>query len=614
MRQVLNEIAKTLDAIEDRDDMLGFLDRIKLDSHARASMPPEVLSQIFARGKEFNISESAVEDSLQGDEDPTLLDSWPNIGEASLDGFPVDVLPQPYQGYCTELAEELQVDTSMIMAMMLGIVAGCGQKAIDIHIRGGWVEPMCLYVVGFAEAAQRKTAVINAVRSPMDKWQREANQKLSSEISKSRARRDLLEQKSRMMLQRHRTSMMEGDGDSPAQQSDATSYEDAVGELEEHKMVVPHKISISSNQTPEAMADIACNRSGGTMTIVSDEGMSLFSVGTGGRYSAGGGGHFEFLLQGHTGSSFEEVRKTAKSAYVSKLCVSVAALTQPGVVRDIIAGDTQMSYTGLLARFMYVWPTSNLGYRKLSPRTVSQGMEDAYDACVARILTACRPERPIEGEELPRIHRIVVDEGAQEILHSIRREAEIGLRSTGSLRSIALDWGGKYAGLVIRLAGVLALMRWSASTRDMHDLRIEVRDLTGAWEIGKAAQSHAARMFVTTELGHSETFVRKHLAKLAKQAMPRIEVMSARDIYRAGNRTAFKKQGLATKSALEPILERLESHSCLRKSKDRPNSWEINPKLAEEHETTFSDMEDADRLERSVSHMRGASPRKHLPD
>ena len=73
--------------------------------------------------------------------------------------------------------------------------------------------------------------------------------------------------------------------------------------------------------------------------------------------------------------------------------ITVAAVVQPSVIAGL-AARPEFRGRGFLARFMYAVPRSWVGYRRVSPPTVSDEILETYAAKIATLLAL----KPSSGE------------------------------------------------------------------------------------------------------------------------------------------------------------------------------------------------------------------------
>ncbi len=129
---------------------------------------------------------------------------------------------------------------------------------------------------------------------------------------------------------------------------------------------------VADDVTPEAVGTLLAEQNG-SLSIVSAEG-GLFDI-IAGRYT--GALNMDVWLKGHAGDLLKVDRKGRPPEYIRQPALTVALMVQPTVL-DLIAAHQQFRGRGLLARFMYAFPVSKVGHRKIGPKPVSEDVREAY--------------------------------------------------------------------------------------------------------------------------------------------------------------------------------------------------------------------------------------------
>ena len=127
-------------------------------------------------------------------------------------------------------------------------------------------------------------------------------------------------------------------------------------------------------------------------------------------------------------------------------------MIQPDMVAEL-AGSNQFRSSGLMARFFYAVPVTNVGSRNVRKRSrVPDSLLFAYDAAVAAMLADYPPPA---GESLqPKI--LCFDELAEDLWLDFSQEIEDQL-SEGSALDAIRDWLSKLAGATARVAALIEI-------------------------------------------------------------------------------------------------------------------------------------------------------------
>src|SRR6202023_4084341 len=101
---------------------------------------------------------------------------------------------------------------------------------------------------------------------------------------------------------------------------------------------------------------------------------------------------------------------------------------------------------GLLARFLFVLPVSNIGYRSGDTKPVAETISRDHDA---HILALLRFKRPEAGP-----YTILLSDEAHTEWREFAAQVEVSMREGGRFEQIQ-DWANKLPGAAIRIAGKL---------------------------------------------------------------------------------------------------------------------------------------------------------------
>lgn len=232
--------------------------------------------------------------------------------------------------------------------------------------------------------------------------------------------------------------------------------------------------------------------------VLSDE-PGLFLI-MSGLYSAGAA-NLDVFLQGYSGSPMR-IDRAARSVRIDRPALSIGLMIQPGILADV-ATNRRFRDTGLMARFLYAVPDSNVGHRDVRHRAP---IPDDVAACYHRNLFAL-----LEGEPAPaKAPRVLpMTEEAEDIWLQLAEDVEAGMRVGGSLETVA-DWAAKLPGQVARIAALLQLAEGGLSVE-----QVGIDATTKAVRLGRLLIPHAQAAFalmgadeVDGDAGHILKWVR----------------------------------------------------------------------------------------------------------
>lgn len=195
----------------------------------------------------------------------------------------------------------------------------------------------------------------------------------------------------------------------------------------------------TSDATPEKLGVLLAEH-GECMAWLSSEG-GVFDL-LGGRYS-NGVPNLDLVLKAHAGDSDRVDRGSRPPVFVQCPRLTVGLSPQPDVLRGLTA-KPGFRGRGLLARFLYLLPPSNLGYRDLESKPIPEDVRSAYAAGL-RAMLDWQPDGP---------HLLRLSDAARSEHHAFAGAIEAQMRPGGELDHCT-DWAGKAPGAAARLAGVL---------------------------------------------------------------------------------------------------------------------------------------------------------------
>ena len=196
---------------------------------------------------------------------------------------------------------------------------------------------------------------------------------------------------------------------------------------------------VADDVTPEAVASLLAE-SQGSIAIISAEG-GVFDI-MAGRYN-GNIPNLDIWLKGHSGDTVRVDRKGRDTEYIPNPAMTIGLMIQPEVLKAI-AGQPTFRGKGLIARFLYAIPVSNVGSRDTDADAVPEAVITAYEDVIRTLAT-----------KLPPTGILKLTPEAKAAISTIAAETELAMREDGSLGSLR-DWGGKYVAAVARIAGSAA--------------------------------------------------------------------------------------------------------------------------------------------------------------
>jgi hypothetical protein len=371
------------------------------------------------------------------------VDGWREpmpFRDAVVPPFPVEVLSGWMATWCAEQATAIQVPHDLPALLALAVVSLAVSKKIAVEIKPGWREPTNLYTAVALAPGLGKSPVFGAATSPLRQWEREERLRLAPKIADANERARLREERTRTLRKKAATAST----DSERLDFETELRELAVIEADEAVPVAPRLIA--DDATPEAVGRLLAEQRG-KLGVFSSEG-GPFKI-LAGRYSDGRA-NCELFCKAHSGDAYDLDRIGRPSIHLDAPLLTIALTVQPDVVSGL-AATPEFRSLGLLARFLYALPRSNLGRRHPDPASVSDLANRQYEGAI-RALLELEEHLDEHGEVVP--CSVPLAAGAREALIAFKGGLEPRLGPAGDMSGFA-DWGNKLPGLAARLAGVL---------------------------------------------------------------------------------------------------------------------------------------------------------------
>jgi hypothetical protein len=446
--------------------------------------------------------------------------------------FPAEAFPPAIATMILETANATQTDPAMAGTAALAVLSACTGGLVWLEVRQGWREPLNVYTAPVAMPGERKSAVQNAMTRPLLAAERIMVDKVMATLVEDMTRKQVAEQ----AAEKAKRTAANAHGDPTADKllSDAISAAEYAESIE-----IPELPRIVADDvTAEALGTLMVQQ-GGRLSIISTEGGFFDTIG--GRYS-GGVPNLDLLLKAHAGDEAHVDRKGRPPEYLPAPALTLCLMIQPAVLAAI-ASNRQFRGRGLLARFLYAFPTSKVGYREIGAAPADQKTVDAYEKVVTDLAVG------LSDREEPAV--LTLSELATKAMLSIEADAEIDLREDGELRPLA-DWGSKYVGAVARIVGILhmALHGHSKGPRT----KVSAETVLTAQRLGDYYRAAAIKAF--SDMGSDEVTA-DAVYLLDRILALHTDKLTGRDMFNA-TRGRFRKV-----KDLEPALERLIEHSYL---------------------------------------------------
>ena len=481
------------------------------------------------------------------------------FGTHALPTFPTAALPTWVRAFVE--AETLHAETPPDLPAVLtlaGLATAVAGKA-RINPAPGWYEPLNLFCLVAMPPASRKSAVFSAVNRPLIEYERQENERMGPLVAQAQTDRDILKARIEEAKKKAATAT---NGDS------RDEYADKARSLTEQltTQALPSLLRLFADDcTLEKLTSLMSEQQG-RMAVLSSEG-GLFGV-LAGRYSEKGA-NLDAVLKGHAGDCLRVDRVGRTAEYVQNPTLTLGLAVQPDVLRGLVQ-EPGFRGRGLLARFLYSLPASNVGSRPNHNPPVPEEDAHNYQAALQRLLAL-----PVPTDEMgqPRPPVLTFTPEAAAGFAEFRNLVEAELRPGGLLHDIE-DWGGKFAGAVARISGILHMAERGDTERT-----ITAHTLQSAIKIGQYFAAHARAAFDLMGADAAMDDARCVLAWLQRKGL---DTFTRRDAHHALQSRFQRKEPLITALGIleerHYIREREAKERAVTGRKPGP-IYEVNPAL-----------------------------------
>lgn len=409
--------------------------------------------------------------------------------------FPIEAFPPVISEYLEALSINTQTSPEMAGILILGVLAVCSQGKYKVKIHSNYSEQLSLYVTAVAEPAELKSAVINAVTAPIKDYQSSYNKEHKIEIAQSISTYNRLKK---------RVEELEKDFAKGKVSDEEVNFE--IEEIEKFQVKYHLKL-FTDNATTEKLVDIM-DKQGGKISVISSEGGILKNFGSG---YAKGEINIDPYLKAHDGDSISFDRVNRPSNYIENPALSMIITTQPKRINKFIQNEDYRE-SGLVARFLIVFCKSNIGRRNVNPPNIPQSIEDSYYNLIIEMLRrkASNVDITLSEENFQKYleFKSIVENKLPDEWHFMR------------------DFGGKVAGTMLRIAGLLHC----AKNEKPETQKIAVQTINKAIDIINCVSSHIQKAYqcggVNEEIEGAK-YVLKRINSLNKIELKKQELYQA---------------------------------------------------------------------------------------
>lgn len=437
----------------------------------------------------------------------------------SLPSFPIDCLPSRLRSYVEAVAVHTQTPVDMAAGAALGVLATCLQGKVKVEGNIGHYEQTSLYIFLIAPPGSRKSAVIHAMTAAIEDYEQKYNEENKAAMRRNRQERESLQRDINRL-----TRQLEAKYDKLTE-LELQHTQDKLAELPEIK---PLQI-FTDDCTSESMIRLLKDNHG-RMALISAEGGAFDNII--GRYTKKP--NLDVWLKGICGDTIRVDRINREPDYIRNPALSMIISAQPGVLSEIMQ-NSLLDGRGFLARLLYINIPSAAMPKSFQSAPIPTAVQEDYHNLIFHLLNLSENE-PITLHLAPE---------AVNRMDKLCRSIEAYLRNE---HRDMREWGSKYIGLVLRIAGLLHIAADG-------DGDIQMETVENAIQIGSYAFYHA--LYAYSILGADETIekARHVVTKLRKLSVTSI---SCSDLYQKCRGRFFRNA-----KDMEPVLNLLEQHGYI---------------------------------------------------
>lgn len=428
----------------DKRKIIFRLDRVK-QLRREAMIPPE--------NKQGRISEIL---------DPLQPPEWPE-----------NIFPSPLKEFVSELAHSTETPIELAALVVIAVLGTASQGKYVVQVKENYFEPLNIWTCVALPSGQRKSAIYTSATKPLAEWEKLQANDLKLPIQEAKSKNEFLKKK---------IEFLRNKGAKENQSQFDKNFRE-IQLLESQLVEVPKVPQLwSADITPENLG-IVMAENGGRMAILSDEGGIFDNIA--GRYS-GGIPNMDVFLQGHAGTHLRVDRATRPPIFVQNPALTLG-LTIQGELLQGLTKCPSFRGRGLLARFLFCIPRSNIGYRTFETMPMKEFLFNEYSNCITGIL-----QHAWKSKVANEPHILKMSASAFQMWKIFATCNESHLADEQKLGHLQ-DWGSKLTGAVARLAALFHIARYAQEEPWKYE--IGGQDMQAAMRLADALTAHALIAF-----------------------------------------------------------------------------------------------------------------------
>ena len=479
---------------------------------------------------------------------------WPDPimpGTLRVPDIPPDVLPTWLGDFVGAVADSTQTPPALAVMAGLAVLATVLHRRFEVAPHGdSYTEPLCLWVLGASPTGTRKTAILSAMDGPLVRWEKLQRDRKRGAIAKVIATRAVAKKRIERLLQ------------DAAKAKDGAEREAIRAEIEREETDMPEEIRaprlLTGDTTAERLQAMLVEY-GERMAVHSDEaGIFLIMAGI---YN-GGAANIDVFLQGHAGTSLR-VDRAGRSAHVDRPSLAFLLLIQPDVMAEV-ASSRRFRASGLLARFLYAVPVSNVGQRDVRHHVpIPADIAAEYERRLFDLLEGVGG--PVQAPKV-----LPLSDAARECWLDLAEEIEREQGEGGKFESIT-DWTSKLPGAVARIAALLELAELGV---DIHE--VSHASMDRAVRLARMLIPHARAAFGLLGTDGADTDASAVLKWIKANELPEFTRREAQKAQEGRFRSVDRLQKALARLEQQDVLREFKRHN---KGAPPTTAYRVNPKV-----------------------------------
>ncbi|MEN9800540.1 MAG: hypothetical protein RL653_4237 [Pseudomonadota bacterium] len=320
----------------------------------------------------------------------------------------------------------------------LAVLSAAVGHSLRVRAWAGFEQPAVVWVTVAAASGENKSAVVNAMKSPISSFQANRRKEEQPVLEEALRRHALLVRQAEALAKRAASNK----GDVSMDEAQR-----AMREADEAKPGPLFRLTFDSSTTEALVAELASH---GFLAHLEGEGDVFTDIV--GRYDSGG--LLKQYLDAFDGAGIDLDRVGRGNISAERVLLVLGVMLQPDMLASVMR-EGCFKGRGLLERCLYAMPPTLVGRRDMRALEGRPAVELAY---FERVIDLCRTHR--DGS-----HRVLeLSADGRELFVAYR--ARIEQRLSGDLASI-VSWVNKaQGGIALRLAALLTAA-WDPSAREI---------------------------------------------------------------------------------------------------------------------------------------------------